>query len=106
MLKGQEFPGYYTGDGEYRIRFMPKSLNEWTYAIESDIPEINEQTGQFVSLPESQVRRGRDPLRFPNWWSDMPEPGITRRNHLWLKNSKQMARRFLTRLPKIVWIVV
>lgn len=76
IVKGQEFPGYYTGDGEYRIRFMPKSLNEWTYVIESDIPEINEQTGQFVSVPESQVSRGRDPLRFPNWWSDMLEPEL------------------------------
>jgi len=73
-VKGQEFPGYYVSDGEYGIRWMPKSLGEWSYVITSDIPELDGQRGEFVSVPESAVSRGRDPLRFPNWWSDILEP--------------------------------
>lgn len=75
-IKGQQFPGYYVGDGEYRIRWMPKSLGEWSYVITSDIPELNGQSGEFTSVPESAVSRGRDPLRFPNWWSDKLDPEL------------------------------
>ena len=72
----QDFMGYYTGDGEYRIRFMPKSIGDWSYVVSSDIPELNGLTGQFRSVAESQVSRGRDPLRFANWWSDILDPEL------------------------------
>lgn len=71
LVKGQEFPGYYVGNGEYRIRFMPKSLGAWSYVTKSSIPELDGQQGEFVSVPESNVNRGRDPLLLPNWWSDI-----------------------------------
>lgn len=75
-VKGQQFPGYYVGAGEYRIRWMPKSLGDWSYMITSDIPELNGKSGEFTSVPESAVSRGRDPLRFPNWWSDKLDPEL------------------------------
>lgn len=76
IVKGQEFAGYYTGDGEYRIRFMPKSIGDWPYLIKSEIPELDGQTGEFVSVAESNVSRGRDPLLLPNWWSDILDPDL------------------------------
>lgn len=76
LVKGQEFPGYYVGHGEYRIRFMPKSLGKWSYLIKSELPELDGQHGEFVSVPESPHKYGRDPLSFPNWWSDCLEPEL------------------------------
>lgn len=76
LVKGQEFSGYYTGDGEYRIRFMPKSLGYWSYLIQSNIPELDGLQGEFASVPESSVNRGRDPLLLPNWWSDDLDPNL------------------------------
>lgn len=76
LIKGQEFLGYYVGNGEYKIRFMPKSLGEWSYKIVSSISELDGQHGEFTSVPESIVNRGRDPLLLPNWWSDMLDPHL------------------------------
>lgn len=76
LIKEQEFAGYYVGEGEYRIRFMPKSLGEWSYVVASSIPELDGQKGEFVSVPESQTSRGRDPLLLPNWWSDILNPDL------------------------------
>ncbi|MCP5112920.1 MAG: DUF5060 domain-containing protein [bacterium] len=34
-------PGFYDGDGSYRIRLMPDELGEWTYTTESNRSELS-----------------------------------------------------------------
>ena len=41
-------PGFYDGDGIYRIRFMPDELGEWTYTTESNRSELSGKTGAFA----------------------------------------------------------
>jgi Domain of unknown function (DUF5060)/Protein of unknown function (DUF4038)/Domain of unknown function (DUF5605) len=40
--------GFYDGDGQYRIRFMPDTQGEWSYVTESSAPELADKSGQFA----------------------------------------------------------
>jgi len=42
--------GFYNGNGEYLIRFMPDSLGEWSYITKSNIENLNFKTGKFECL--------------------------------------------------------
>ena len=41
-------PGFYDGEGIYRIRFMPPQTGPWTYRTSSNHTELNEQSGSFT----------------------------------------------------------
>lgn len=43
----QSWDGYYIGDGNYAVRYIPKQTETIQYAISSSIPELNGQSGQF-----------------------------------------------------------
>jgi hypothetical protein len=42
-------PGFYDGDGLYRIRFMPEQQGEWRYRTKSNRPELDGRTGTFTA---------------------------------------------------------
>ena len=72
----QKIDGFYQGNGQYLIRFVPKESKVWNYKIISSVPELNGKTGQFVSMdpwPGSPHRENLGPLH--NWWSDRISPG-------------------------------
>ncbi len=39
--------GFYDGDGEYKVRFMPDAEGEWTYTTHSNVSALNAQSGSF-----------------------------------------------------------
>jgi hypothetical protein len=43
----QSWDGYYLGDGNYAVRYIPKQTETIQYTISSSIPELNGQSGQF-----------------------------------------------------------
>jgi hypothetical protein len=53
-----EVPGFYDGDGVYRVRFMPKTQGQWSYATVSSAPELNGATGEFNSIKPSPGNHG------------------------------------------------
>lgn len=70
VVRNQEFEGFYTGDGKYKIRFMPKSLGVFEYEIVSDIKELNYHKGAFTAIPESYTNRVDKGQSLKNWWAD------------------------------------
>lgn len=46
--------GFYDGDGNYKIRFMPDVPGVWNYVTKSNVPELDGIEGQFtcVAAPE------------------------------------------------------
>ena len=70
IVKNQEFEGFYTGNGKYKIRFMPKSLGLFEYEIVSDIEELNHHKGGFTAIPESYENRIDKGQNLKNWWAD------------------------------------
>ena len=95
VVQNQRFDGYYTGNGEYKIRFMPKSVDEWSYEIESDIPELNGQKGEFVSIPEAQENREDKGQGLKNWWADVLEPETAEGEHMGAKTINQWRKIYL-----------
>jgi hypothetical protein len=42
-------PGFYDGDGIYRVRFSPPAAGDWQYETQSNRPELHGQCGSFVA---------------------------------------------------------
>jgi hypothetical protein len=42
--------GFYDGNGNYKIRFMPDALGEWSYSTSSNVPELSGKTGRFTCV--------------------------------------------------------
>ncbi len=57
-------PGFYDGDGTYKIRFMPSVEGEWSYASKSDSPALDGQTGSFTCTAPAEGNHG--PVRVRN----------------------------------------
>jgi hypothetical protein len=41
-------PGFYDGDGTYRLRFMPDNEGAWSYVTRSNVAELDGKAGTFV----------------------------------------------------------
>ena len=41
-------PGFYDGDGIWRVRFSPPSEGAWTWAIVGDVPDLDGRRGGFT----------------------------------------------------------
>ena len=50
--------GFYDGDGQYKIRYMPETTGEWTVTTHSNINELDQQTATFACLPASSDNHG------------------------------------------------
>lgn len=46
-------PGFYDGDGIWKIRFSPDLPGVWTWSTRSDDPELNGQTGEVQCIPNT-----------------------------------------------------
>jgi hypothetical protein len=57
-------PGFYDGDGTYRIRFMPEQRGAWRYETKSNRAGLNGKAGGFMAVKPSAGNRG--PVRVRN----------------------------------------
>ena len=53
-----QVPGFYDGNGRYKIRFMPDLLGQWHYRTASNRPELDGLEGDFVCTPAAAGNRG------------------------------------------------
>ena len=51
-------PGFYDGDGVYKVRFSPPAQGEWRYETRSNRPELNGKSGSFTAGPPSADNHG------------------------------------------------
>jgi hypothetical protein len=73
----QKWAGYYLGDGDYVIRYVPKQSETLSYKITSSIPNFPEQSGQLVvdNLWPGKPRKTDYPLG-QNWYTDRSDPKL------------------------------
>ena len=93
--QGQEFNGYYLGNGRYGIRFVPKEVRDWHYVIHSAIPELDGQSGAFRSVPENPQTRKPEAGNLTQWWSDVLGPAQAEGVHMGAKTVSCWRRDFL-----------
>lgn len=95
-VSGQQFEGYYEGDGRYKIRFVPKSTGSWDYQLKSEIPELDGLKGGFVSAdPWPGEKHPQNIPVGPNWWSDDPHPENFEGNHQGAKSIFKWQKEFM-----------
>ncbi|AYG68931.1 MULTISPECIES: DUF5060 domain-containing protein [unclassified Rhizobium] len=51
-------PGFYDGDGVYRVRFMPDNEGEWSFRTRSKTSELDGKAGSFVTTKPSEGNHG------------------------------------------------
>jgi len=56
--------GFYDGDGEFKVRFMPDAQGTWTYRTKSNRRELDGKEGQFVCTAPAAGNHG--PVRVRN----------------------------------------
>ena len=54
----QEVPGFYDGEGIYRIRFMPSAVGEWHYETKSNRWPLTGKIGSFTVTPATKGNHG------------------------------------------------
>ncbi len=57
-------PGFYDGEGVYRIRFSPGTLGKWTYLTESNAGQLSDRKGTFKCISPGAENHG--PLQIVN----------------------------------------
>lgn len=62
--KKMEVPGFYDGDGIYRILFMPDTQGAWRYETRANRWELTNKTGDFTVTPPGKGNHG--PVRVHN----------------------------------------
>jgi hypothetical protein len=51
-------PGFYDGDGQYRVRFSPPVRGEWTYLTRSNRPELDGKSGSVNAVAPTGKNHG------------------------------------------------
>ena len=51
-------PGFYDGEGVYKIRFMPQTEGKWTYLTTSNVKKFGNKNGSFVCTPALKGNHG------------------------------------------------
>jgi hypothetical protein len=94
-------PGFYDGDGVYKIRFSPPQAGDWRYATFSNITALDGKTGIFKADPprpgnHGLVRvAGRHRFAYDDGTPYMPF-GTT--SYAWIHQSEDLCRRTLQTL--------
>ncbi|MBN2984720.1 DUF5605 domain-containing protein [Cohnella algarum] len=57
-------PGFYDGDGVYRLRFMPDAEGKWSFVTRSNARSLDRIGGQWTCVPAAAGNRG--PVRVRN----------------------------------------
>lgn len=54
-----EVQGFYDGDDNYVIRFMPQETGQWKYTTKSNYKELNGITGEFICVESEKDNHGQ-----------------------------------------------
>lgn len=76
VVDNQKFTGFAGADGAWHFLFSPKDARTWSYQITSNHPGLNGQTGGFTSYMPAPARASQSSSRYPNWWTDDPDPAM------------------------------
>ncbi len=99
-VENQSLKGYFKEDGTVRFRFSPKSAKVFDFNIESNIESLKGKTGSVtVFIPGAEL--GEQPSsKFPNWWTDDPNPGVAEGEHIGAKTVSQWREEYLSDFAK------
>jgi hypothetical protein len=95
VVDKQEFAGYPDADGAWRFLFSPKEARTWSYRIASNHPGLDGQTGGLTSRNAAPEQALHPSSRYPNWWTDDPDPRFSEGPHQGAKTVSRWRAEFL-----------
>lgn len=76
-VANQLWPGYYTGNGNYAVRYSSKKPETGSYVTTSTISELNGHKGQYTSIvPWPGKPNSDDYLLGANWYGDVKDSAL------------------------------
>jgi hypothetical protein len=96
-----EVGGFYDGDGQYKIRFMPDSVGMWEYESRSNRPVLNGKRGRFDVVEASHGNHG--PVRVAHTFHFAYADGtpfwqVGTTSYAWIHQSEALQRQTLQTL--------
>ncbi|WP_371514847.1 DUF5060 domain-containing protein [Brevundimonas denitrificans] len=61
-----EAPGFYDGEGVWRVRFSPPEEGSWTWTIRSDLADLDGRSGAYARRRRGKAIMGRSPWPTPS----------------------------------------
>jgi hypothetical protein len=95
LVENQALSGYFLGDGKVRFRFSPKSAKIFDFKIESNITSLNGKTGSITAFIPPAELAYHPSSKYPNWWTDNPNPEFAEREHIGAKTVSRWRQEFL-----------
>ncbi len=100
LVENQALTGYFLGDGKVRFRFSPKSAKTFDFIIESNINSFNGKTGSVTAYIPPAELVSHPSLKYPNWWTDNPNPEFSEGEHIGAKTVNRWREEFLKDFAK------
>ncbi|GAB3986031.1 DUF1593 domain-containing protein [Spirosoma daeguense] len=73
----QKWSGYYLGDGNYAIMYIPKQSETLSYTLSSPIPGFPQESGKFVVHNIWPGKRSASDFKLgSNWYTDRGDPTL------------------------------
>ncbi|MCW0481787.1 DUF1593 domain-containing protein [Gaoshiqia sediminis] len=94
-VENQALPGTISNDGTMRFRFSPKGAKVFRFEIESNVPELNGQTGQVTAVTTPPWLASQPSEKFPNWYTDDPRMEWREGPHIGAKTVSQWREDYL-----------
>jgi Protein of unknown function (DUF1593) len=96
MVFDGRIPAVAANDGRVlRFRFSPRDAKVWPYALRSDFPALDGQTGAFTAVAPPAERTRRSSAVHPNWWIDDPDPAAAEGIHPGAKHVNRWREEYL-----------
>ena len=96
----QNYPGFADEVGAWHFILSPKEGKTWSYTIKSTLPALDGQMGGFTTYWLTPDLASQPSARYPNWWTDNPDPVLAEGNFAGAKTVSQWREEFLSDFAK------
>lgn len=95
-IDNQRIDGFYAGNNEFSVRFVPKRAANWQYTIHCTAPDLHAKSGEFISTSPWPGKTHPANITLNNWWTDKSEPATFLGEHQGARTISKWRQAFLS----------
>ena len=95
LVENQSLIGHAPGDGTLRFRFCPRDAKVYSFTIRGNVPALDGKTGGITAVAPTVDPARQASAKYPNWWTDDPDPALAEGPHAGAKTVSQWREDFL-----------
>lgn len=95
FAENQSVAGEVAADKTMRFRFSPKDAKTYAFTIRGNVPSLNAKTGGITAVLAAPELAKQPSAKFPNWWTDNPNPEYAEGPHAGAKTVSRWREEFL-----------